>query len=382
MRIALFSGLFYPYVLGGGENRYYWLAKNLVNLGHQVFVYTMRLKGVPDNESLEGININRMGIPHPHTHRALSTLPAYFIRSSLTKKSLRENRIDIIDANTYIPCFSAALLSRMLRIPFVVTFHDIYWGDWIKSLGRWWSQLLGPIIEFVVGKLPHSKIITVSNTSKKKIHRILNIPKDHITVIPNGIDLSLFRSIEKKTPSEPTIIYVGRLVPHKNVDNLLEAFKIIKKELPSARLKIIGSGENRKALEQRAIELGIKDSTSFYGYIPDYKSLIAEMSNSSIFVQPSTIEGFGMVLIEAMAARLPVVAYDLQAYRDFAKHKYNAILIEPKNVEKLAEAIIDVLRDSSLRKKLVDNGYRTACKYDWSRIAEKLLQVYAQVIEE
>jgi len=183
-------------MLGGGEHRYYWIAKNLVKKGHDVYVYTMKLENTPDTEEVDGILIKRIGNPHPRTHRAFSPLIPYFFKSSLLTNDLKKNKIEIIDTNTYIPCLSGAILSKITRIPQVVTFHDVYWNRWGESLGRKWAQILGPALELLVSKLPCYKYITVSEASKIKISNLLKVPEERIQVIPNGIDLSVFNCFQ------------------------------------------------------------------------------------------------------------------------------------------------------------------------------------------
>jgi len=141
-------------------------------------------------------------------------------------------------------------------------------------------------------------------------------------------------------------------------------------------LKIIGGGELKEKLIKLANNLGIAEDTYFTGFIPEYSKMIEEMASSTVFVFPSTIEGFGIALIEAMAAGLPVIAYDLPAYKEFADNGKNAILVKPRDIAQLASEVINVLTDEKLYKFLALNGSKTASNFDWSIITEKVLKLY------
>ncbi|MHA1410238.1 MAG: glycosyltransferase family 4 protein, partial [Candidatus Odinarchaeia archaeon] len=360
--------------------RYFWIARNLVRLGHAVTVYTMKLEDAPEEEVFDGIKIKRIGIAHPMSHRRLSPLPAYIFNSVFLAGEIIREKYDIIDTNTYIPVFAGNFLSKISRIPHVVTFHDVYWNYWSSSLGRRWANIVGPPIELLLARMASSKIITVSSASKEKLIRYLRVAENRISIIPNGIDLDKF-TFKSKISKEPyTITYLGRLVPHKHVDDLIKAFAIIKRDIPEAKLNIIGSGELLPSLKKLSYKISKKD-IQFFGYIPDRYKVIKLLSSSTVMVNPSTVEGFGIVLIEGMAAKTPVIAYDLPAYSDFVKNYENAILIPPRDIKTLSKALVNIIQDKSLQKRLIQKGYKTAIKFDWMNIAKLVENEYLRLIK-
>lgn len=271
------------------------------------------------------------------------------------------------------------IISKALKTPQIATIHDVYWNSWAKSTGKIWTSLIGPFIEFIVVKMKYNKIITVSNASRKKIHRIFKIPFEKIEVLPNGINCSMFESLEVEKARIPTVAYLGRLVPHKNVEDLIEAARIVKKEIKEIRFKIIGSGGLFHKLRDLAKKRGVEDIVELRGFIPKYEEAIKELAASTLYVHPSTVEGFGIALLEAMAAKLPVIAYNLDAYKDFIVKGENAMLCEKRDVNGLASSIIEVLENNNLQRKLIRHGLKTSQKYDWKAIAKVLAKIYEDV---
>lgn len=371
MKIAILTELFYPYVLGGGENRYFQIAKRLAKK-HEVHVFTMKIKGEKNYDEVDGIHIHRLGtLKHPLDKRSLAPLPFYLI-SSLFQ---RMKNFDVIDCNTYFPCFSGYIKSRLNDIPIIATIHDVYLKMWGESLGNKFLQPIGRVIEKVVCSLPYDKIITVSSSTKKLLIKYFSVPDRRIEIIPNGIDTNFIDKVRAKKIKNQ-ICYVGRLVPHKHVDDLILAIEKIREDIPDIKCKIVGGGILKDKLEAMVKEKNLDENIEILGYMKNYEDVIKIMKESEVFVLPSTREGFGIVMIEAMRCKAVPVAYNLDAYKDFCTSD-NSILVEERDINALANGIKRLLKEDKLRIKMSLEGYKTSKKFDWKEIAERVEKIYS-----
>jgi len=187
--------------------------------------------------------------------------------------------------------------------------------------------------------------------------------------IPNGVDLKAFDSVEVEKSRKPRIIYVGRLVEYKHVDDLLRAFSKLDLD---AELYVIGDGPERGKLEQLARELGVEDRVSFTGFIGERRKL--ELLKSSwALVLPSSIEGFGIVVVEAWASRTAVVVSDIPALSALVEDGATGLSFELGDVDGLKAKLKSMLEDEGLRARLSQNGYDLVRrKFAWDEVAKKV----------
>ncbi|MCD6092436.1 MAG: glycosyltransferase family 4 protein [Candidatus Aenigmarchaeota archaeon] len=362
MRIALLSDLFYPYQLGGAERQFFEIAVRLAKK-HDVHVFTMNLDGQPKEEVIKNIHVHRIGIKHPLNRRSLLSLLTYFLLFPFLNKEFK--KFDIVHANQ-----NAGIFSFLIRKPFVITIHDLYLEDW-KKYYNFPFYYLGELLELLMLKGKYERIITVSNNSKSKIQKFgLDTP---IAIIPNGIDLRFINNV--KTKKKNHIVYIGRLVNYKHVDLLIKAMKKVQKRFPDINLHIIGYGEQKNHLEKLAKDLKVK--VKFFGYVNERKK-IEELKSARIFVNMSTIEGFGISPLEAMACGTPVIARKLECYKEFCTRD-NSLLIEHEN---LSDTIIKLLENKNMEKTLIKNGLKTAKKFEWNIIVKKIENVYKDILTQ
>jgi phosphatidylinositol alpha-mannosyltransferase len=205
-------------------------------------------------------------------------------------------------------------------------------------------------------------------------------------IVPNGVDTKHFSPyvspIEKFCDGKLNILFVGRLEKRKGADYLLKAYQRVKREIPRSRLIIVGPGTRlrgkyRKLVEQR----GLKDVV-FVGFVK-YDDLPRYYKTADVFCAPATgWESFGIVLLEAMAVGKPIVATNIAGYSSLVNHEVEALLVPPKDVNRLAQALISILSDESMRQQMGANGLAMAAKYDWQRVAQQLLGYYIKVHSE
>jgi phosphatidylinositol alpha-mannosyltransferase len=205
-------------------------------------------------------------------------------------------------------------------------------------------------------------------------------------IIPNGIDLEHFSSdvppIQEFRDGKLNLVFVGRLERRKGLDYLLRAYHQVKQEVPDSRVIVVGPGTRlRKKYERWIKQHKVKDVV-FIGYAT-YIDLPRYYQTADIFCCPATgRESFGIVLVEAMAMGKPVVATNIDGYASVVTHGEEGLLVPPKDSEKLAEALLTLLKDKALRQKMGEKGRLTAQNYSWEQIAKRVSDYYLKAISE
>src|SRR5438876_1107159 len=236
--------------------------------------------------------------------------------------------------------------------PYVVTIHD---------MGLETLRDAHPLAKRLYTKrlIPHvarkaKLIITNSEYSKWEIVRHLGIPEDRIRVTPLAASPE-FRPVAA-SPAHPYFLYVGNLEPRKNLERLIEAFA----RIPVKEHKLVIAGNrwyHGGAAEQKARSLGLNGRVKFLGYVPR-ADLPGLFSGATALVYPSLLEGFGLPIVEAMACGAPVITSNNSSMREVAGNA--AVLVDPRNVREMTEAMVRIAEDQSLRQELSARGVKRA----------------------
>jgi len=287
MKIILLVYLFPPKWMAGTEIATYYLAEHMAQRGHEVHVITSLDKGLPKESYEKGFHIHRL----KKIRFGLFFLWVDIIRA------IRKINPDIIHAQGFFTAVPAIVTKKALNIPFVV------WG---QGADIYRPDLFIKIIYKSIYKNADSVIALTEHMKQEMLKSF----KREIHIIPNGIKLSRFSSnFSSSISKEDTknILFVGRLHPVKGLPFLIKAIKEVREKIPDIKLFLVGNGEDKKMLSDLTKDLGINDCVVFMGTIPHDK-ISAIMNQSDIFVLPSLSESFGLVLLEAMACGLPIVA--------------------------------------------------------------------------
>jgi phosphatidylinositol alpha-mannosyltransferase len=205
--------------------------------------------------------------------------------------------------------------------------------------------------------------------------------REPYAIIPPGIDLVRFSPdlSDRGAPRVPTVLFVGRLDERKGLEVLLRAMPIVLQERPDARLAIVGDGPRRASAERLSEELGIGGRVAFMGRV-SREELPHVYASASLYVSPALGgESFGIVLLEAMASGVPVIASDIRGYDEVVASDVG-VRVPPGDPHALGHAIRRVLSDTREADRLAAAGLRRAASYAWPRIAELTLQVYARTL--
>lgn len=230
-------------------------------------------------------------------------------------------------------------------------------------------------------------IITISKSIRNKISHEFKTINKNIKVIYHGIDLSGFsdresRRINDLEGSEKFIFFLSTLHKHKNPDKLIESFAILKSKYNIPHKLVIAGrdpGNRIKELSRLCESLAIKKEVIFTGRL-DFKGILWCYQNADVFVFPSSHEGFGLPVLEAMACGTPVVASNRMSVPEVAGDA--ALIVDPDNIEEMAEAIYRVIRDEKLRESLIRKGYERVREFSWEKTARETIKVFEEVADE
>lgn len=261
-----------------------------------------------------------------------------------------EREIQVVATDEYHASLYGRLAARWAKVPAVVsTVHNVYRRKLShrfrinRVLARW-----------------SDRIIAVSNRVKADLLRFDRVSPSKVEVVPNGIDPCRFEDLSPKAEARKKLSLpenafligtVGRLSIAKGHHDLLSAFRLLMDEegRPDLRLVIIGDGPLREELTQTVQQMGLEKVVFFLGTRRDVPDCLSALD---LFVFPSLWEGQGIALVEAMAARLPIVCADYEGAREIVSDGVEALLVEPKEPRRLKEGIVRLLRDEGLGRSL------------------------------
>jgi glycosyltransferase involved in cell wall biosynthesis len=202
-------------------------------------------------------------------------------------------------------------------------------------------------------------------------------PSNKLKLILNGVDLNEVAAqpkIQKRLPEYFYIGYIGQLIQRKDISTLIQAVKILTENNINVQLLIVGDGPEKNNLTVLSQELGIQDRVEFFGYRNDAISFLKSMD---VFVLPSLLEGIPRCVMEAMAAEVPVISSDIPGSRELIKHNQTGLLYPVKDAKKIADYIMDLFNNTSLRNYLVKNARSLVSdKYSNNHMAEQYTKMY------
>jgi len=377
MRIAMVCDEFYPDI-GGGPLYTTGLSTALAKLDAEPIVITHTHAGQPEEDEFEGIKVKRLkGFVMPRLDRAISAGLARRLH-----EYIKFGNFDVVHGQDIYS--SMALLSihsaRKRKIPSVLTCHSVH-----KS-GGIWRLIYRPIIS----AMEHANRVIAVSGAAKGFCVALGVPGDKIEVIPNGVDLSIFNTnvdgsamrSKLNVKQGPLVATAIRLVKRKGPEHLVNAFSKVLKKMPNAKLAVAGGGTEAASLRAQIKKLGMGKSVFMLGKL-QREEVARLMVAADVFVLPSLFESFGLVLLEAMAVGTPVVCTRTQGALEIVKDGEDGLIVPPGDDDALADAIVRVLSDRQLAKRLMTSGQKTVHeKFSWEKTAKKTLALYRTVCEE
>ena len=373
MNIAIFASAFHPH-LGGVEELVRQLAHAYRRKGHGVIVVTNRWPPeLPEFEEYEGIPVYRFAMRTPRgtwkeqvRYQLTHTATTRRMLDTLKRHEIDLLHVQCVSANGYY----AQIARRELRLPLVVTTQ----GERTMDAGQIYqrSAFMNQMLRELLAEADH--ITACSRHTLDDLEEWYGQPLGpNAGVVYNGIDLSSFADPKPYPHPRPYILGIGRHVPQKGFDVLLQAFA--QAEQTSHDLLLAGDGPERTALEQLTAELGLGDRVHFVGRA-DRPLAVSLFQGCSFFVLPSRLEPQGIVNLEAMAAGKAVLASRVGGVPEIVLENETGLLVPAEDVPALAQAITRLATDDVLRQRLGTAGQERAKAFDWNAIAEQYLTLY------
>lgn len=227
-------------------------------------------------------------------------------------------------------------------------------------------------------------IITFSNSSKKDIIKNYKINEDKIKIIPHGIDINKFNPNKfsnklRKKYGKYLVLYSGLMIKRKRVDILLKAISYVVKEIQDISFVLTGDGPLLNQFKNMAKDYGIEDYTHFLGFVSD-DLLIKYFATSDLFVFPSELEGFGQVILEAMASGTPVICVNKPPMSEIIES--GGLTFKLNDARDLAKKIVTLLKNKILLKELGAIAFKIAKEYDWNEITIKYNDLFRYLLEK
>ena len=378
-----------PRVIGGISPHVYFLSKYLAKQDVKVYVVTCDFPGAPAHEVIDDVEVYRIDSyksPSPDFTTWVYLMNMNMQKEASTLMKTLSDKVDVIHAHDWLVANAGIGLKHVFRKPLLVTMHSTEMGrrDGLHTTTE-------KMIHETEAWLTYEawKVICCSDYMISHVRYVFGLPNDKLVMVPNGVDTNsydnndvnqAFRS-SFSLPEEKIVLYVGRLVYEKGIHILINAVpKILSKV--NAKFIIVGSGYMKEQLLNIVRSMGLEHKVLFQGFLDD-ATLLKLQSVADVSVVPSLFEPFGIVALEAMAAKSPVVASDTGGLSEIIQHDLTGVKVYPNNPDSLAWGINKILLDEGYARYISENAYRTVReKYDWVKIAHDTKRIYESVLGE
>jgi glycosyltransferase involved in cell wall biosynthesis len=369
----------YPPAIGGVERHVEQLARGLVEGGARVEVVTTDL--LRDHPFARGRPELEAGPVVVRRHRVLRTIPApqgLGLAAPGMFADALSARVNVVHAHAFgfFPTWVGRAVRSLRGLPLVVTPHSDPGSD--SPFSRLYARAVAR------GTLRGADRIVALTRREADWMAELGVPRERIRVIPNGIDLGEFVGIPPRTDRSrpPVVLFVGRLdARRKGLESLIEAFANLPRGL-NARLRLVGDDWGGLGpLLARGEALGVADRVVATGPLPR-SEVLHELASADLLVVPSLYEPFGIVLLEAMASGLPIVATRVGGIPEVVTDGESALLVSPRAPGELAAAIESILTDPGLARRLGAEGRRRVVRFSWPRLMPEYVALFRELFDE
>jgi glycogen(starch) synthase len=391
LNVMMFSWEFPPRVIGGISPHVYFLSKSLAKNNVKVHVVTCDFPGAPAHEVIDGVEVYRIDSyknPSPDFATWVYLMNLNMQREAAAIAAKLEDKIDVFHAHDWLVATAGIGLKHVFRKPLLVTMHS-------TEIGR--RDGLHTSTEHMIHEteawLTYEawRVICCSDYMVQHVKWAFGLPSDKLAMVPNGVYPHVYDGLEKQDlrefrakfalPTEKIVLYVGRLVYEKGIHILINAVpRVLQKT--DAKFVIVGSGYMQEQLSNIVKSMGLEHKVLFTGFV-DEENLLKLQKIADVSVVPSLFEPFGIVALEAMAAKSPVIVSDTGGLSEIVDHDVTGVKVYPNNADSLAWGITKILLDDGYRKRLREAAYRKILeKYDWDKIALQTRHMYEAVLGE
>ena len=380
MNILIVSSSFLPKI-NGAIRCVYDHARKLAERGHNVYLVTRKLDGTPAYENIEGINVIRASPSYRRTS-FWNRIGLFFSQMALVIMLHRKIHFDVIHSHGTEPALSALPTKYLFKVPLILTTHStpFLWPSW-----TWWKSPTEFKVSWLIAKFVVKNVDYIIAQSEGVKSYMLDLHESglakKIRIIPTGVDESKFRKSDDQESGKPIVLFVGGLSRVKGIDTLIKAASKVLKAVPETLFLIAGEGPQQQNLEKLAEQLGIRNSVIFKGYVTDDETLVDLYDISTIVVLPSNVGGpVACTILEGMSVGKPVISTNVKGgIPDVIRNGETGILVRPGDVEELSSAIIKLLTNPELTKRMGDLGRkRVEAKYSLTYMIELLERLYGE----
>lgn len=350
---------------GGAEVHLHEIFKRVAAQGHGVTLLCCHYPGALREQILDGMRIVRRG------HRSLFNFCVPMAFRDLTGKQ----HFDIIlDDLNKIPFFTPLFV----KVPLLAIVHHFFGSSIFRQtnvFGGLYVYLAEKTVPFIYRRTP---FVTVSQSTATELRN--SGIRSFIQLVPNAVDHSQYRVDKSLASPFPLIGYLGRLKKYKCVEHVIQVLPLVLTKVHDARLVIVGEGDDRPRLQRLTQRMGLQDRVTFTGAV-SHEDKVRYLNQFWLAVNPSPKEGWGLTVIEANACGLPVIAADSPGLRDSVVDGETGLLYPFGKITVLADRIVQVLRNPTLRDRLSERALTWASQFRWDDSANKLVQVIKSLLE-
>jgi glycosyltransferase involved in cell wall biosynthesis len=387
LNILMLSWEFPPLVVGGLSRHVFDLSRTLAKQGHQVYVITTFVEGLPAYEKVHGVHVCRVLSLQPHHTDFFAWVNS--LNAAMVHESLRLSRsisFNLVHAHDWLVGSAAQVIQTRLHIPLICTIHATEHG---RNNGI--HNALQEHVHKKEARLIDTAqaVIVCSEYMKQELLHLFYVPPNKISVFPNGIDPEMFLStcrfnrIRKKyrlSPKEKLVFSVGRVVYEKGFQILMESAEMLRRERADVRFIIAGKGPLLHEYRMMAKEKGMEDYIQFIGYITDdERNQLLHLSDIVVF--PSLYEPFGIVALEGMIVGKPTIVTDTGGLQTIIEDGVSGIIVRTGDAGHLAEQLSLLLTQEEYASYLGKNGKKRAeTMFGWEHIAIKTTKLFQDEI--
>jgi len=388
MKILMLTWEYPPRVVGGISKVVYDLSHKMVKEGNEVTVVTYKDgDNVKYYENDKGVEVYRVDNYMIRPNNFIDwIMQLNFNMITKANEIINKNgKFDVIHAHDWLVAYSAKSIKESYNIPLISTIHATESGR--NSGIHDETQRYINDSEWML-TYESSEVIVNSNYMKNEVQRLFGLPYDKINVIPNGVNLQLFSNVnvdydfrrQYAMDNEKIILYVGRLVYEKGIQNLIAAMPKILDRYHDSKLIICGRGGMIDELREQVKYLGIDNKVYFAGYC-DSKKMQKMYKCADVAVFPSTYEPFGIVAIESMLSGTPTIVSDVGGLNEIVEHGVTGMKSYAGNANSIADSVLALLFDPKLCANISQNAIKKVKEnYNWAKITDNTYYVYQLAI--
>jgi glycosyltransferase involved in cell wall biosynthesis len=348
---------------GGGSERYIeTMARGLVEHGARVTIVCAAHDAAPSDEVTDGVRYVRRG-----NHLDVYLLGVWNLLCR------RFGEVDlVVDVQNGLPFFTRLATRR----PVVVLVHHVHREQWpvvfpglLGRVGWWIERRLTPLLYRT------SQYIAVSRATRAELAE-LGVDKERIAIVHNGTSAPPVVAVERST--SPTLVVVGRLVPHKQIEHAVDVVVAMRAERPDVHLSVVGSGWWEDDLRKYVAEAGAGDLVTFEGHVSEDRKHEL-LARAWLMVLPSLKEGWGLVVGEAGSHRVPTIAYaSAGGTTESIEHNRSGLLVSDR--DELVSAVRELLEDTALRLRLGEGAHEMSREHGWEHSQASFARVLTEVL--